>query len=211
MSACALLLAAAMAASGDVIDFENAPVGPIPDETLVYEFGDVIVTFTGPGLQIRQFAAPFPDTRILSSLSDAGPITATFEGATADFVEIENIINGTYTAEIDVINGTAFDSGGKQLDAQANAETIHHLEGPGIATVVYVENQPGKGFVLDNFEFVGVTCAADFNDDGSLDILDFVAFQTAWLNGDPQADCNNDDSFDILDFVCFQQLFVGGC
>jgi hypothetical protein len=195
----------------DVITFEAMPLGPVPGGALVVDVGEFSVTFTAIGLVVRQFDDPFPFTHVLSSEFDAGPITATFEGGTADFVEIENIINGTYTAEVDVIVGTAFDLGGKQIDFAANADTIHHLDGPGIASVVYTENMPGQGFVMDNFAFEVVACAADFNGDGDLNILDFVAFQTAWSTGDPKADCNGDDLFNILDFVCFQQLFVNGC
>lgn len=55
------------------------------------------------------------------------------------------------------------------------------------------------------------SCPADFNGDGNLDILDFVAFQNAFVNGDAGADCNQDGNLDILDFVCFQALFVAGC
>ena len=54
-------------------------------------------------------------------------------------------------------------------------------------------------------------CYADFNGDGSLDILDFVAFQGAFQAADPQADCNDDGALDILDFVCFQGAFGAGC
>jgi hypothetical protein len=54
-------------------------------------------------------------------------------------------------------------------------------------------------------------CYADFNTDGDLNILDFVAFQQAWKNADPTADCNADADFDILDFVCFQSAFKKGC
>lgn len=58
---------------------------------------------------------------------------------------------------------------------------------------------------------LGTACLADFNGDGSLDILDFVAFQIAFVAGDPAADCDTNGSFNILDFVCFQQLFQAGC
>jgi subtilisin family serine protease len=54
-------------------------------------------------------------------------------------------------------------------------------------------------------------CFADFNADGSLSILDFVAFQTAFSAGDDAADCNDDGSLSVLDFVCFQQAFLAGC
>ena len=54
-------------------------------------------------------------------------------------------------------------------------------------------------------------CDADFNGDGSLDILDFVAFQNAFTGGDGAADCDGSGSLNILDFVCFQNLFGTGC
>lgn len=60
-------------------------------------------------------------------------------------------------------------------------------------------------------EFPAQGCEADVNGDGSLDILDFVAFQNAFLIQDPVADCDGNGLFDILDFVCFQNLFQVGC
>ena len=64
---------------------------------------------------------------------------------------------------------------------------------------------------LDDVDVLVAFCAADFNADGSLDILDFVAFQTAFVTHDPSADCDANGAFNILDFVCFQQLFQAGC
>jgi outer membrane protein assembly factor BamB len=55
------------------------------------------------------------------------------------------------------------------------------------------------------------SCAADVNGDGALDVLDFVAFQTMFVDQDPAADCDADGNFTILDFVCYQQLFQAGC
>ena len=54
-------------------------------------------------------------------------------------------------------------------------------------------------------------CVADVNDDGALNILDFVAFQNLFVQQDPAADCDGDGQFNILDFVCFQNLFQAGC
>jgi hypothetical protein len=54
-------------------------------------------------------------------------------------------------------------------------------------------------------------CAADFNGDGVLNILDFVAFQNAFVAGDPDADCDGNGALNVLDFVCFQGLFQAGC
>ena len=56
-----------------------------------------------------------------------------------------------------------------------------------------------------------VACPADVNDDGFVNVVDFVAFQQAWMAGDAIADCNGDGEFNQLDFVCFQEVFLGGC
>jgi hypothetical protein len=56
-----------------------------------------------------------------------------------------------------------------------------------------------------------IRCLADFNADGDLNILDFVAFQLAWQAGDDAADVNGDEVLDVLDFVAFQASFQKGC
>lgn len=61
------------------------------------------------------------------------------------------------------------------------------------------------------YEFQLVTCLADFDEDGELTVLDFVAFQLAFIAGDPKADFNADGVHNILDFVEFQLAFVAGC
>jgi glucose/arabinose dehydrogenase len=54
-------------------------------------------------------------------------------------------------------------------------------------------------------------CAADFDEDGALTILDFIAFQQAFTNAHPSADCDKNGTLNILDFVCFQTTFQAGC
>lgn len=54
-------------------------------------------------------------------------------------------------------------------------------------------------------------CPADFNGDGTLNVLDFVSFQLAWQAMDERADCDGNGAFDLLDFVCFQGVFDAGC
>ena len=65
--------------------------------------------------------------------------------------------------------------------------------------------------VTDEAAEPGVCCYADFNADGETNILDFVAFQNAFVGGDQDADCDASGSLDILDFVCFQNAFQEGC
>jgi len=58
----------------------------------------------------------------------------------------------------------------------------------------------------------GVTpCYVDFNLDGRLDMLDFIAYQNAFVAGDLTADCDSSLALNVLDFVCFQQRFTEGC
>ena len=55
------------------------------------------------------------------------------------------------------------------------------------------------------------SCFADFDGNGVLNILDFVAYQNAFVGGDLSADCDNNGVLNILDFVCFQNEFQTGC
>lgn len=64
---------------------------------------------------------------------------------------------------------------------------------------------------IDEILCKGSGCAADFNGDGSLNILDFVAFQSAFQAGEDDADFNGDGQMNILDFVAFQAAFQVGC
>jgi len=54
-------------------------------------------------------------------------------------------------------------------------------------------------------------CDADCNQDGDLNILDFICFQATFQSGDNLADCNDDGVLNILDFTCFQATFAEGC
>lgn len=65
--------------------------------------------------------------------------------------------------------------------------------------------------VVSQFSMQPASCPADFNGDGAVNVLDFVAFQVAWQAMDGNADCNGDGSFNVLDFVCFQGVFQAGC
>jgi hypothetical protein len=54
-------------------------------------------------------------------------------------------------------------------------------------------------------------CGADLNGDGALNVLDFVAFQQAWVEQSVLGDCDGNGAYNVLDFVCFQQVFAAGC
>ena len=56
-----------------------------------------------------------------------------------------------------------------------------------------------------------VACRADFNEDGVLDLFDFLAFHNAFDAGDPLADFDFDGALTGLDFLAFQNRFGAGC
>ena len=90
------------------------------------------------------------------------------------------------------------------------------ISGAEFDSLVLFNNGPGAfGTVRMGIDNVVVGeaagCPADFNGDGELNILDFVALQAAFQAGDEAADVNGDGVLNILDFVAFQGLFAGGC
>ena len=54
-------------------------------------------------------------------------------------------------------------------------------------------------------------CVADFDGDGELTLFDFLAFQSAFDNGEMSADLTGDGVLNIFDFLEFQNLFLAGC
>lgn len=55
------------------------------------------------------------------------------------------------------------------------------------------------------------SCEADFNQDGSADTRDFIAFLNAWSAGDSAADINDNGVIDTRDLVAFLNLWSIGC
>jgi len=110
---------------------------------------------------------------------------------TADFRADEAVEGGLWTGVDDWI-ATAEDTVEILLKDDASGKTLH---GP------------------DDYEVVGPDegCFADCNDDGMLNVLDFVCYQQLFSSGDDAADCNDDATLNILDFTCFQSAFAEGC
>jgi len=65
----------------------------------------------------------------------------------------------------------------------------------------------GEGFV----DGTGTACRADCDDNGRLDIFDFLCFQNLFASGDPAADFDGDGRLTIFDFLAFQNEFSQGC
>ena len=54
-------------------------------------------------------------------------------------------------------------------------------------------------------------CRVDMNEDGVVNLFDFLAFQTAFDGGSPFADFTNDTELNVFDFLEFQNQFSQGC
>ncbi len=57
----------------------------------------------------------------------------------------------------------------------------------------------------------GPACYPDCDQSGSLDIDDFICFQTLYAIGEAAADCDGSGALDIDDFICFQTAYAIGC
>jgi hypothetical protein len=82
--------------------------------------------------------------------------------------------------------------------------------------VIYIsdswdDNKPAFDLDATGVVVLEMVCPNDFNSDGLLNILDFVAYQNAFLMQNPDADINGDGVLNILDFVAFQDIFLHGC
>ena len=104
---------------------------------------------------------------------------------------------------------------GVELEGGLGYVEGHHYEGGGFISTqspidgpwTYTENHPYELTFAATFR----SCPADVYNDGSLNIFDYLAFQTLFTNGDMQADFNHDGMLDVLDFVAFQGAFLEGC
>ncbi len=56
-----------------------------------------------------------------------------------------------------------------------------------------------------------VSCYPDCDGNGTLNIDDFICFQTFYAIGDKYADCDGSGSLNIDDFICFQTFYAIGC
>lgn len=114
-------------------------------------------------------------------------------GTYYNIFQMTNIQNG-----IDILNGEALTTG-------AGSELITFAIATGTQTGTIQTPQPAVTVaVLDG-------CTADWNDDGSLDVFDYVAFGHSYASWDPRADLDNNGTHNVFDYIAFGGLYAGGC
>jgi len=81
-----------------------------------------------------------------------------------------------------------------------------------IVTDVFLEADTTNNTGYDRVRVtIGDDCAADFDGNGTVNIFDFLAFQTAYSDGDMSADVDGNGLLNIFDFLAFQTLYGEGC
>lgn len=83
-----------------------------------------------------------------------------------------------------------------------------------IASVVVGCNNGFFGFDFDNFTYDTVRtggCEPDLDDNGVLDLFDFLAFTNLFNASDLGADFDPDGVLDLFDFLAFTNAFNAGC
>lgn len=146
------LLSTTLPAQAGGFSFDELPLGNIAGETLTLSTEGVEVTFSGPGLLIRDLTH-LGAGRALSSTADAGPITVRFgNGFFADSVAFFNPLH-VGGLEVDTALGVAYDASGAEITRLLSGSALHHMAGTGISYVVYTEGTPTLGFTMGDFQF----------------------------------------------------------
>jgi len=129
-------------------------------------------------------------------VNDAGSILYTSEGR---LVELRRNANGGWVPVADgPFNGYAF---GRSFSLATSRDGISADEQTG----------PDTSNIADEIVVSVADCAADFNDDGTVNSQDFFDFLTAFFNRSPRADFNDNGSVNSQDFFDFLSAFFAGC
>ena len=124
-----------------------------------------------------------------------------------------------FRAEIDLENDTCDYYYNDELFVEGKS-WVDGVSGGGVAIIDAIDlygDEPGVGgttgvyFDDVSIQPAGGDCFADCDNNGQLNILDFVCYQGLFQAGDMAADCDDNGQLNILDFVCFQGAFQAGC
>jgi hypothetical protein len=108
----------------------------------------------------------------------------------------DNQSPGVYNVKFEVCCGDTFDF---------NVFSGSNIGGPGTLII-----RNFRAWVLP--ECKGTPpCYADCDGSGTLNIDDFICFQTFFAIGDPYADGDGSGGLNIDDFICFQTFYALGC
>ena len=95
-------------------------------------------------------------------------------------------------------------------EAYLPADLVDTVNQQTLAVVIKRNTEIGDEIGEDAF-IAPQRCRPDLDEDGSLTIFDFLAFQSYFDAGDLRADFDGDGSLSLFDFLVFQNAFDAGC
>ncbi len=111
--------------------------------------------------------------------------------------------------------------GVRTLDEIVDGKLVPYSEAPlhltyGLASldghlVVLGHGVNKDGSITTPWTMLACECPSDCDASGSLDIDDFICFQSLYAVGDLASDCDEDGALTIDDFACFQAAYAVGC
>lgn len=123
------------------------------------------------------------------------------------YVKLELSLDGGQTWPV-VINSFEVDDGAFTW----TVPDVYTTRGRVRATVFDLEEGSGEDINDADFTINGAGgCVADFDQNGTVDTQDVLAFLNAWTAGDGSADINQDGSVNTLDVTAFLNAWVPGC
>jgi hypothetical protein len=135
--------------------------------------------------------------------------TATAMGTVAFIINVDETIDLSANGELTgTLSGQIIETSPNQFTVTSalSIGTTQEFSGIeiGIETALDLSGS-GTGVPIDD------PCPADFNGDGTVNVLDVVSFITNWNAGGPGSDFNGDGNVNILDVVGFITVWNGGC
>jgi hypothetical protein len=202
----------------------------VPDGTVLGPGESIVVTlsvaFEGGGAPFAAFGASVHDT--LNTLGadlggiDGWTVLSDLDELPGDMTTTDgDSLFGTYAVQINVFGPFNSDNPIDVIEftwtaGEGSGEVAFETADSFLGLYVGEDKESARGIndvptEETSFGWIVVSCAADVNGDGLLNVLDFIAFQQAFLSQNPIADCDGNGAFNALDFVCFQGVFVAGC
>ncbi|MCA9277761.1 MAG: hypothetical protein H6815_03135 [Phycisphaeraceae bacterium] len=109
-----------------------------------------------------------------------------------------------YLSSLSILNGATLQLGQYEayLDQGTQWISLRDLVPSGQSCVAF-----DAGFIC----IESVTCYADCDGDGDLDIFDYICYGNAYAANDPYADCDGNGVLNVFDYICFGNAYAAGC
>ncbi len=166
-------------------------------------WGEAGVTIVGLSASQTSFVRTLSDSTggaEIAWFQATGALTGTVRGARLDAAGATAWPGG-------IINVCSVVSGKSRLDAAIGPDDM--------ARYVWGDSRMDSGDIygqnvrLDGT--LGNPCYPDCDGSGTLNVNDYICFQTRFALGDPYADCDNNGARNVNDYICFQTRFALGC